>query len=191
MPRPFDWRLRLCDNPRAVIKPLSLLVVLMLLATACGKTSDLGPMQDEANGIATTYKPKFDALSKRVAALEQRGRTLTSDAPGLNDARKLFVETNAKLVELRSAVTQAPAAITTAAKAEQPRAELIRVMGELRTRLQAGHTEVNANLDAVESWIAQSEWRPRTATPPAPPPAPIPEPGIPETPPGTGSAGPS
>jgi hypothetical protein len=145
---------------------------MLLMLAACGKTSDLGPMQDEANGIANTYKPKFELLTQRVTALEQRGRTLRSDSPGLADARKLFVETNAKLGELRTAVTQAPGAITTAAKAENPRAALIAVMGSLRHRFQLGHIEINANLDAVESWIAQSEWRPRTATPQPPAPAP-------------------
>ncbi|MBS1119111.1 MAG: hypothetical protein H6Q90_1339 [Deltaproteobacteria bacterium] len=156
-------------------------VVLTLLAIAgCEKTSDVGAMQDEASGIANTAKPRLEALKARVTMLEERGKTLTADSPGLGEARTLFVETNTKLVELRGLVAQAPTAIASAAKAEHPRGELIRLMGEMRERLDDGQAEITTNLNTVESWLASMEWRPKLAMAPAPAaptptPAPTPE----------------
>ncbi len=155
---------------------LRCLLVLTLLATAgCEKTSDLVAMQDEANAIALSSKPSLDALKARVTMLENRGKTLTADSPGIADARKLFVDTNSKLVELNAVVQAAPTKIKEAAVLEHPRAELIKVMGDLRERLDRGQLEVTTNLNAVESWLTSMEWRPRLAagSPPAttPPPA--------------------
>ena len=162
------------------MKLRSLAIVIASLASlfACEKTSDVPAMQDEANGIVSMYKPRFDELSKRVIALEQRGRMLPPDPPGVGEARTLFVDTNKKLGELRGLIEQAPNAISTATKADNPRGELVKLMGEISGRLDEGQTEVNTNLDAVESWLTQTEWRPRGATPPPPvtPPPPTPEP---------------
>ncbi len=158
-------------------------VLTLLVAVGCEKTSDISAMQDEANGIANASKPRLDALKGRVAQLMERGKTLTTDAPGLNEAKNLFGETNTKLVELLGLVAQAPTAISEATKKENPRGELIRLMGEMRERLDDGEAEITTNLNTVETWMASIDWRPKMAmapaqaTQPAQPtaPAPVPE----------------
>jgi hypothetical protein len=169
---------------------LSLLVMLPL--AGCEKTSDVGAMQEEMTSIAATYKARFDGLGTRFRSLDERSRKLqpamVANAPDLNVLKKVAAETNNKLGEMRGLAQNVPAQIATATKAENPRAEMIRLLGDNTRKFSDGELEVNANLDRVEGWIAYLELRPSTppAAPP-PPPTPPPTPEEPAPAPGAGS----
>jgi hypothetical protein len=191
------------------LRAFALCIVLALYAVVlagCGKTSDLPAMQDEANGVVTMYKPRFEHLEKRVVALEDRSRRIPPqtvvDPASVKDVQRLFSEANTKLNEMKGEMASAANRIKAAATPpdeskpadanKNPRTELLKLTGELRERFETGHTEINAKLDSVESWLATLEWRPLTATTPPPPPPPAPEPASPPgDPAGAGSAGPT
>jgi len=174
---------------------LPLLVVLTLLATpGCGKTSDLVAMQDEANGMVTAYKPKFERLNKRVIALQERSKRLPpqvaldpSVKASLKDVQGLFQDAGKKLGEMSVYMsgtadsvqrTAAEQAAGENGERKNPRIELIKLMGAMETRLEHDYTEINTNLDTVESWLAMLEWRPQVVAQVAPTkPVPEPEPG--------------
>ena len=164
---------------------LHALILTSLLAVAgCEKTSNVAAMQDEVTGLTNHYKHRFDELSKRISLLEQRGRSMTSVGTpmGLQDVRRLFLETNKRLAELKTAVAQAPNSIATAAKTDAARIELTKLRDELDERFHQGEIEVNAQIDQVEQWLAYVEYRPKVAaaeppkTEPVPPPTPEPTP---------------
>ncbi len=169
---------------------LHALILTSLLAVAgCEKTSNVAAMQDEVTAVTNHYKHRFDELSKRISLLEQRGRSMTSIGTpmGLQDVRRLFLETNKKLAELRTAVAQAPNSIATAAKAETARVELTKLRDELDERFEKGEIEVNAQIDQVEQWLAYVEYRPKVAaaeppkSEPTRPPTPEPTPENPDS----------
>jgi len=163
------------------MKNLLALILCLLAIAGCEKASNVAAMQDEVTGLTAHYKHRFDELQKRVGLLEQRGRSMVSiGAPqGVNDVRRLFLETNKRLTELKTAAAQAPKSISTAVKSPNARVELIKLMGELHERFEKGEIEVNAQIDQVEQWLTYVEFRPKTVAQveppkdvPAPPPAP-------------------
>lgn len=176
------------------MKLKALMLTALLALAGCEKTSNVAAIQDEVTGVTNHYKHRFDELSKRLAQLEQRGRSMTSVGTpmGLQDVRRLFLETNKRLAELKTSVAQAPNAIASAAgKPETARLELTKLRDELDERYEHGEIEVNAQIDQVEQWLAYVEYRPKVAAaePPKTEPAPTPDP-TPENPAGT-PAGPT
>jgi hypothetical protein len=165
----------------------ALLLSSLLALAGCEKTSNVTAMQEEASGLANHYRVRLEELTKRISMLEQKGRSMVSigQPQGLNDVRKLFLDTNKKLTELKMAVAQAPNSIANASKAPDARIEMIKLMGELKQRLEKGEIEVNANIDQVEQWLAYVEYRPKVAAAEPPPPMPQPKPEeLPENPDG-------
>ena len=73
---------RLRSHPRfattAVLMKLYRVILTILLAAGCEKSSNVAPMQDEVTGMTNHYKQRFDDLSKRIATLEARGRSMVS-----------------------------------------------------------------------------------------------------------------
>ena len=138
-------------------------VVLLGSLAACEKSSNMGPLQDEATGLTNQYKGRFDDLQKRVSLLEARGRSMAAvgQVQGMVEVRKLFLDTTKHLNELRSAVTQAGGQINLAVKGEHPRTELIKLTSELRERFEHGETEVTAGLDQVEGWLSYVAYQPK------------------------------
>lgn len=162
---------------------LHALILTSLLAVAgCEKTSNVAAMQDEVTGVTNHYKQRFDELSKRISLLEQRGRSMTSVGTpiGLQDVRRLFLETNKRLAELKTAVAQAPNSIATAAKTDSARVELTKLRDELDERFEKGEIEVNAQIDQVEQWLAYVEYRPKVVAAEPPKTEPTPPPAAPE-----------
>lgn len=167
---------------------LRFVVVLTLATAACGKTSDVGAMQDEALGLVASYKTRFDGLERRLQDIDARSkrvpREAISAASDLPVLQKVAGETTQKLNEMKSFVQQAPNSIAAAAKGGNPRAELIKLTSEIGERLEVGYREVNANLDTVESWISNVELRPKVVAaapaPPTPTPTPTPTPEVPD-----------
>ena len=147
-------------------------LILITLFAACEKSSDVGAMQDEANGIVNSYRARFDALAQRMKSLNDRG-SKTLDArtvPDFEQIGRVFADTQRKLIEMQGLVKSAPTTIANKAKVENARSELIASMGTIRAQLENGHREINRNLDTVESWLAYVEHRPRTAPPAVAPP---------------------
>lgn len=156
---------------------LHALILSSLLAVAgCEKTSNVTAIQDEVTGVTNHYKQRFEELSKRLATLEQRGRSMVSigQPQGLQDVRRLFADTNKRLAELKNSTNQVTGALATAAKSENARVELIRLRDEAEERFEKGEVEVNAQIDQIEQWLAYLAYRPTVAATaePAPEPAP-------------------
>jgi hypothetical protein len=163
----------------------ALFLSILLAVAGCEKSSNVTALQDETIGLANHYTKRFDELSRRVALLEQRGRSMVSigQPQGLNDVRKLFVDTDKRLKELKTVASQVPAGIASAQKAPDPRVELIKLMGQTKLTLHKGDIEVTGNIDAVEQWLAYVEYRPKVASA-EPAPQPRPDPENPDQPPG-------
>jgi hypothetical protein len=148
----------------------------------CEKTSDLGAMKQEALGIAGHYKQRFDDLSRRADALDQRTKSVPETTPGFQIARATFDQATNKLKnEIVPAVAEAPQAINNAA-AKGDREELRKLMFRIQERLSTAYTEVNAKLDAYDNWLTATESvassssgagpaRSEPATPATPPPS--------------------
>jgi hypothetical protein len=165
-------------------------LVLVLLATACEKTSDVGAIQDEANGVVNTYRARFEQLTARYKTLDDLRQTSQSakDAPDAAQAGTLMNATKAKLTDMQSMIKNAPQTIANKAKPETPRAELIGTLEDYKRRFEAGNREINRNLNITETWLANAELRQKRVAVQTPPPSepPPPSPEVPEA--GSGSA---
>ena len=192
-PRPFDSRVRSCDNRGVKLRTLALAV--LLAAGGCEKSSDLTPMQQEASGMLESYTAELEYLQRLHGQLAQRASRLSSHAEA-SAAKMRLDEAGAKLAAVRAHLTQVPAQInnatTTGAKpAGEARLGLQRTIDRMRTTVVRQTTEAFAALSAVETWIANAERTasaaPAKAAPAAdvPPPAGTPAPMTPpSTPPG-------
>ena len=150
--------------------PLLLSFVLALAAAGCGKPSDLAPLAEEAHGVVTTYRPRIAELEDRAEQLVQRGLALKLEGPESLPASNLLGEARTRLNELKVALDGAKGQIAAAEKAGKPE-ELSRFLDRLRTQLAEGELAINANLDAVDAWLARIENRPRLQPQATPPPA--------------------
>lgn len=183
---------------------LRILVVLglALLAAACEKASDIPAIQSELNGIAAGYKHRFDEIEVRGKKMAERLNKIPSTVPGFQDANTIFARAGRSFTQLRDLSARVPNDVANALKANKPeqlrtiaeqlkpppapiqdkptdlQLELQRVQDSLADRLEEGHTEVNSQLDAIESWMANTESTPvRPVVPP--PAAPAEPPGSP------------
>ncbi len=133
---------------------------------ACAKTNDLGKLEDEARALGTRYKPRLDNLSSRLDDLMKRDHVIGEGVTGHALASRRLFDTRAELEQLRNAVTTWPGAVDAAAKAGQN--DLIKKTDNMSEELRLGMVRVNAEIDALNSWISIAETEPHTATPPAP-----------------------
>lgn len=162
-------------------------LVAIVVATGCGKASDIGPMQDEANGIAHEYREQLDGLKTRFAGLRDRrakvGQATLDSYPDGAAIVKLETEVEGSLRGLESFARNAPLVVGTAAKSENPRPELIKKMGEIHDRLTEGVRDLNTRVDTLESFLTYLEVRPAGTTAAAPAaPAPAEAPATEENP---------
>lgn len=127
----------------------------LLAVAACGKVSDQPRLQEEALGLVKTYTPRVDALQRRLAELDKRGRAARS-AGDPAAAMRLWSEAQAKIDQLRGLLQGMPAAVQTAAKTNNPE-ELEKLIDGSEARLEHDIIESNAQLDGVESWIWNAE----------------------------------
>jgi hypothetical protein len=164
------------------MKLRSIALFMFLAVAACGKSSDVPRLQEEALGLVQVYTPQIDALQRQVKQLDQRGQAL-GGAANSADAQRLWTEARAKVDQLRGLLQSMPAAVQAAAKTNNPE-ELEKLIDESRARIEADTTAAADQLDAVESWMWGAESARATPTPPAPtPPAPTPPPADTGTPP--------
>lgn len=146
----------------------------LLAAAACGKSSDLPRLQEEASSIVSVYTPRVDALQRRVKELDQRGQALggaANDAP----AKQLYSQARAKVDQLRGLLQSLPGATQEAAKTNNAE-ELEKLIDESRERIEKDSTEAIDELDAVESWMWTTEGARATQNAQGEP-APTPPPG--------------
>lgn len=169
---------------------MKLFALVLVLLAACEKTSDVGAIQDEANGVVATYRARFEQLTARFKTLDDLRLSSPSakDAPDYAQAGSLMNTTKAKLTDMQSMIKNAPQTIANKAKPEVPRAELIGALEDYRRRFEAGSREINRNLNTMETWLANAEHRVKRVAVQTPPPSepPPPSPEVPEA--GSGSA---
>lgn len=158
------------------------LLVVLIAVAACGKANDIPAMRAETEGMLKNYQGRFDDLGRRAEAILQRGNAIGVTSPDAANASRLFAMAKGKLETLRADVT---AAAGETAKAKDT-IELQKMIDKTQKNLEEGYIEVNADFDAVESWITLAEQRPAQVSSRQPvvppPPADAPPPPTPETP---------
>lgn len=136
---------------------------------ACGKANDAPAIKAEADGTFKNYKTRLDHLNSRAESILQRGNAIGVTNPDAANASRLFAMAKGKLEQLRGDIAAAPGEL---AKIKE-RLELIRFVDRKERELHSGYVEINADFDAVESWITLAESQPaRVSSRPAVPPPP-------------------
>ena len=155
-------------NLRAAVSPLVLGI--LLAVSACARPHDLPQLQEEARVVKDGYQERLDELVRRAQAISKRGETLRADAANSAEAQRVYRHALSVLEDNRRFLMQVPASIDTAARSGEP-AALSKLIDALRERLEHAVLEVNAELDAVESWIgvAEQQQGSRSAAPPPSP----------------------
>jgi hypothetical protein len=170
-PRPFDERARFCDN-RAVshLRAVLVLLSLALLPTAsgCARANDTPRLQEEARQVAQLYGEQFDELAHRAEELSKRGNTVRADAATADAAKATYRNAITKIEDARQILKDVPTRIAAGVKSDD-RDALPKLIDSLRERFEHDVVEVNGELDAVDSWIANAEL---AGARPAPPPTP-------------------
>jgi len=126
-------------------------------------------MRDEVLATAARFDARFDELRHRAEAVELRRAALPHDTLASASA-------DHSLGQARSVIEDERGYLTTArARLQKPstRAELLRLLDEMRSRLEDGITEAGAELSAVESWVAIATRGGAPAPPAPPPPEPV------------------
>jgi hypothetical protein len=169
---------------------MKLFVLLVLLLAACEKTSDVGAIQDEANGVVVTYKARFEALETRLKLLDDLRRTspAAKAAPDYAQLTTTLANAAQRLKQMQEMVQRAPSTIANKAKPDAPRADLIGTMENYKKQFSAGQREINRNLDIAETWLAFADLRPKPVQQPIPEPPVLPTPEMPDPGAGSGSA---
>ncbi len=143
-----------------ILASLIALSLALVLSGGCGKTSDLPHLQEETAGMVTSYAARFDDLRRRGEAIMERGNSLGVSQAEAQVPLQIFGAAMNRLDALRTRATTATTEIKSLA-AKGDRLALQKLGDSLRTELRSGFTEINADLDAVESWISIAEQRPR------------------------------
>ncbi len=145
----FAYNPRAVINLRAVVP--SLLFGLLLAASGCEKSNDVPRLQEDAQATAKRFGERLDDLAERAQAISARGNTLRPDAANSADAQRAYREAVTKLESSRRLLETIPAQ----AKAGSATPEALhKLIDNAHERLEHAVIEINANLDAVESWIA-------------------------------------
>jgi hypothetical protein len=132
------------------------ILVVLIAVAACGKANDIPAMRAETDGMLKNYQARFDDLNRRADAIMQRGNAIGVTSPDAANASRLFAMSKGKLETLRADVA---AAATESAKIKN-KLELQKLVDRTEKNLETGYIEINADFDAVESWITQAEQRP-------------------------------
>jgi len=175
-PSAFDCRRCICENPGVKFPTLLLVIAL----AACGKANDVPAIRAEADIMLKNYQAKLDDLSRRADSIMQRGNAIGVTSPDAANASRLFAMAKTKLEGLRADVAASPGEI---AKLKTP-LEVRQSVGRKANALDTGYREINADFDAVESWITLAESRPTqvSSNQPVVPPPPTSNPQQPQPP---------
>ena len=132
-------------------------------------------MKIEADGLVKTYQARFDDLNRRADAIMQRGNAIGVTSAEAVQASRTFAASKAKLDQLRAQMKNAPGEIA----AIKEKLAMQQYFDNTSRTLREGYTVINADFDAVESWITLAEQTPQQVTrrevpapdsPPSPPP---------------------
>ena len=125
-------------------------------------------MKAEAQGLVANYAARFDDLNRRADAIMQRGNAIGVSSPDAANASRMFAMAKAKLEALRAETQNAQREIADI----KDKADMQRYRDHSASELEEGYVSINADFDAVESWITLAEANPQVARrePPAVPP---------------------
>ena len=165
----------ICENPGVKILVVPILASILALG-ACGKANDMPAMKAEAEGMFKNSQVRFDDLSRRADSIMQRGNAIGVTSPDAANASRLFAMSKGKLEQLKGDMGAAPGEL---AKLKD-KLELRKYIDRKQNDLQDGYLEINADFDAVESWISLAESRPTQVSSRQPV---VPPPGNPDAPP--------
>jgi hypothetical protein len=145
---PFDERSALCDN--TAVRTLPALIAAITLFGACETPPDEPRIRDEALAIAARFDAQLDDLKHRAEDVEQRRAPLPHDTLASASADHDLAQARSVLEDQRGYLT------TVRSRLQKPstRAELRRLLDEMRSHLADGVTEATADLSAVESWVS-------------------------------------
>lgn len=164
-------------NLRTVVSTTLLgpLLGILLAASGCGRANDTPRLQDEARATAQEFQERFEELSRRAEAISKRGNTLSGpSATNSMDAQRVYREAVTALEDGRRILQGLPTRIQAGSSPEDPDA-LPKLIDSVRERLEHAVIAINADLDAVESWIdVAARHQGSRSTPPAAPAAPAP-----------------
>ncbi|MDQ3336873.1 MAG: hypothetical protein M4D80_17035 [Myxococcota bacterium] len=154
---------------------------------ACGKANDTPAIRVEAEGMFRNYQVRLDHLNSRADSIMQRGNAIGVTNPDAANASRLFATAKSKLEQLKGDLAAAPNEMPKL----KDRLELVKYFDRKKQDLRTSFIQVNADFDAVESWITLAESQTQVASrqPVVPPPTPnrdVQPPGIPGT---TGAGG--
>jgi hypothetical protein len=156
-PSPFDCRRRECENTGVKLHTIVVVVLSSALALgACGKPNDVPAIKAETEGMLQSYQARLEQQNRRADSIMQRGNAIGVTNPDAANASRLFAMAKGKLEQLKGDVAAAPGEM---AKIKD-RLEMIRYFDRKKRDLQTGFIEINADFDAVESWITLAESRP-------------------------------
>jgi hypothetical protein len=130
-------------------------------------------MKAEAEGMFLNYGKRLADLRGRADAIMQRGNAIGVTSPDAANASRLFAMSKGKLEQLDADVKASPGELTKL----KDKLEMRRYIDRKSHELEVGYIEINADFDAVESWITLAEQRPTqvsSRTPVVPPPNPDP-----------------
>jgi chromosome segregation ATPase len=128
-------------------------LVLLIAIAACGKANDLPAMKEEAGGLVKNYQARFEELATRATSIEQRGNAIGVTTPDAREASQLYARAKARLEKLRADLRNAKAEIDPI----KDRMQMRRWLDDSERKLEDGFTEINADFNAVESWLTIHE----------------------------------
>jgi hypothetical protein len=153
MPRPFDERARLCDNPG--VTHLRTVVSCFVLAgaslvAACAQPNDVPALQEEAQQTAKSYQDRFADLAERAHAIK----------PGelSPDALRVYSQVEASLARYRNDLNQLPTRIATGVK--NGPTDLYKLLDSMHGHFEAGVIETNAQLNAIDTQMTALKQSP-------------------------------
>lgn len=142
--------MKVWDN-RAVKRFISL----FLLLAACTKSSDLGALQEEAQGIVDRAKPEVAELEHRLAEVRMHQDRYNNAIDAL-EARNTIAEASGALQQLKAELAKKPAEIAEAAKGPDT-ARLQSIIDDGRAYVDNQLTIATQGVTTAENWLARNE----------------------------------
>ena len=164
-----------------------LLLASLAALGACGKPNDIQTLHHEAEVVTQYYRPKLDALDKRVQNIFKRGTTIPANLPGIEEVGKKLTEARDSIQQLRGIIGPTDKESPVIKQADQAAKDrkvddLEKLVFDTEKTMQEGTTVVEDDLYSVESWIALYDQGVNRFESQTPTPAPQPVPAQPETP---------
>jgi hypothetical protein len=128
----------------------------LLFAAGCSRPDDLGRAQEDGAQIAKSFLPRIDELSRRTEIISR------ADLPA--ESRPLLGRVKGLLQEARTKVAGAPNKLAALAKPGKLD-EVFKQTDNMQEEVEHALIEATDGVEALESWIAIDESRPKKAKP--------------------------